>query len=115
MYQVKKISVGVFEEGKTVSLHFIRLSFELNTMFPEVLISGIEVIDRDGNMAKARRPHARFGPVAFSRYDLDQRSIFCLDEVVAGVFECDFEFERSNVEVRQPFWIGGGNSEMLDP
>jgi hypothetical protein len=56
--QVQEIPVGVFEENEAVSLYFIGLSFKFDPLLLQMVVSGIEVFDRDGDVTKAGRSHA---------------------------------------------------------
>jgi hypothetical protein len=56
--QVQEISVGVFEEGEAISLYFIGLSFKFDPLLLQLVVSGIEVFNRDGDVTKSGCPHA---------------------------------------------------------
>jgi hypothetical protein len=77
-------------------------------------VRAVEIRDRDSNVAQTRRPHSGVSGGAFGRNNFDETAIRGFDEVVARVFESDFEFEIGDVPIGQALRIGRCDSEVFD-
>src|SRR5205807_2404054 len=105
--QMNQVAVDIVEERQTITLIFERLAYHLDTVRLQVLYSGIEVIQRDGEMTEASvfviRDHLWGGERVRRGDDFDHRAVRGTHEVVPGIGEIDVELQIVHVPLRKSF------------
>ncbi len=104
--QVQQIAIDVSEEHKAVAFIRVRLAFEIDALLSQLIVGGIEIINRDGDVPSCRAYVLQSRALAFRWNNLDQTAVSCFDKVVARIFISDFKFQIVNVPIRKSLRVG---------
>lgn len=111
---MQKITIRILEEHEVISLVGVRLALESSALSGQVIPRGVEVIDSNGDMPHARRPHRIRSGVALRRYDFDQCAVRRFYKIIAGVFIGKRKLERRDVPIRKTLGVWRRDGEMFD-
>src|SRR5687768_2085863 len=111
MYQV---AVQVAEENQPVALIGERIAGETHAALFEFLVSGVEIIHFDSQVANPGRLHLVGRFVAFARNNLEHGAVGGAYEIVARIGEVDAEIEVIAIPTGQRFRIWRGDGGVFE-
>src|SRR5580658_7520644 len=113
---MEKIPVGVVEEHQAIGAQRERFVEKVHVEVLEMVVSLIEIVDGDREMADAGVlvvRHGLRGPRPFARNDFENRAIWRLYEIISRIGIVDIKPEMIDVPLREFFGIGRSDRRVL--